>query len=127
MAGYTATITPRSMMRVGSPAISMCQSGAPHEHSSNSTEIIMPDKTYDMSGALFKNRDKQEGDNKPHYRGDITISGTRYRLAAWLKEGRAGKFLSIAASLKDAASQASDNNKPKPQAPAAPLSDEIPF
>ena len=87
----------------------------------------MPDKTYDMSGALFKNRDKQEGDNRPHYRGDITISGTRYRLAAWLKEGRAGKFLSIAASLRDATSQAADDNKPKPQAPAAPLSDEIPF
>jgi hypothetical protein len=41
-----------------------------------------------------------------------------------LKEGRAGKFLSIAASLKDAAT---GESKPKANETAAALNDEIPF
>jgi hypothetical protein len=52
----------------------------------------------DMSGALFRNQRKEEGSKQPDYNGDVTIAGTKYRLAGWVKEGKAGKFLRIAVS-----------------------------
>jgi hypothetical protein len=55
----------------------------------------------DMSGALFRETDKKS-DRAPDYTGSLTIHGTRYRLAGWVKAGREGKkFLSIAASLPE--------------------------
>lgn len=47
------------------------------------------------SGALFKN-DKQGNDRAPDYKGDITLlDGSKARLAAWIKDGRNGKFMSL--------------------------------
>jgi hypothetical protein len=52
----------------------------------------------DMSGALFKvPEDEKKNDRWPDYRGDIMIEGTKYRLSGWVKEGKKGKYLSLAA------------------------------
>lgn len=48
----------------------------------------------DNSGALFKN-DKGDNDKRPDYRGDCLIDGTKYEIAAWIKDGRKGKFMSL--------------------------------
>ena len=50
------------------------------------------------SGSLFKN-DKKETDKHPEYTGTwVDASGKKYRLAAWVKEGKSGKFFSLSAS-----------------------------
>jgi hypothetical protein len=58
--------------------------------------LPMADQSNDLRGAIFKN-DRKEKDTHPDYRGDITIDGRKYWLSGWIKEGKRGKFLSIAA------------------------------
>lgn len=41
---------------------------------------------------LFKN-DKGDNPKRPDYTGTINIDGTDYKLAAWIKDGRKGKFM----------------------------------
>jgi hypothetical protein len=55
----------------------------------------------DNSGALFKN-DKKEKKSHADYRGDINIGGVNYWLNAWVKEGKNGKFFSLAVNVKEA-------------------------
>ena len=78
----------------------------------------------DMSGILFKN-DRKTQTNQPDYTGDCKVNGTVYRLAAWVKQGAQGKFLSLAISVPQA-------QQPKPEPPHDPnaeykADDEIPF
>jgi hypothetical protein len=54
----------------------------------------------DMSGVLFKN-DKNGNDKRPDYRGEITIHGALFELAAWIKEGKKGKFMSLSIKPKE--------------------------
>jgi hypothetical protein len=50
-------------------------------------------------GSLFKNTKKKE-DKHPEYTGEIvTPEGKKYRLAAWIKEGKNGKFFSLKMSV----------------------------
>jgi hypothetical protein len=41
---------------------------------------------------LFRN--KQTTNNSPEYTGEIMVNGKKMRLAAWVKEGKSGKFFS---------------------------------
>lgn len=74
----------------------------------------------DGSGSLFKN-DKDGNDKRPDYRGDLKIDGTVYELAAWIKQGNKGKFMSLSVKPKE----------PRPQQQESKSDDfgdsEVPF
>ena len=53
------------------------------------------------TGALFRNTRKDKP-SQPDYRGDLNVGGEAYELAAWLKEGKNGKFLSLSVKPKEA-------------------------
>jgi hypothetical protein len=55
----------------------------------------------DMSGTLFKNEDKQEGDKRPNAKGTALIGGVEYWVDAWTKDGKKGKFQSLAFKRKE--------------------------
>jgi hypothetical protein len=45
------------------------------------------------SGVLFKN--ESENEKAPAYKGKINVEGKEYELAAWVREGKKGKFMSL--------------------------------
>lgn len=49
----------------------------------------------DNSGSLFRNNKKQDGDKQPDYRGSAKVNGVEKEIAAWVKQGAKGTFLSI--------------------------------
>ncbi len=83
----------------------------------------------DNSGALFKNDKKQEGDNRPNYRGSAKVGGDEVWVSAWLKKDRNGNmFMSLAFEEKGNRTQAP--NRTEAQAsydPAPDPDDEMPF
>jgi len=44
-------------------------------------------------GVLFKN--ESDNEKAPAYKGKINVGGKEYELAAWIKEGKTGKFMSL--------------------------------
>mgnify|MGYP000125833293 CR=1 FL=1 len=75
------------------------------------------------SGAIFKN-EKREKDTHPNMTGTALIGGVEYFISGWTKEGKNGKWLSLAFKPKEA----------KPQAQSKPssgvtddLTDDIPW
>lgn len=46
------------------------------------------------TGVLFKNNKKTD-DKQPDYTGSILVGTKEMRLAAWIKEGKNGKFMSL--------------------------------
>ena len=55
----------------------------------------------DNSGSIFKN-DKREKDSHPHATGSAMIGGVEYYVSAWTKDGKNGKWQSLAFKRKDA-------------------------
>lgn len=53
----------------------------------------------DGQGSLFKN-DRKTEERHPDYKGSFKINGTEYDLAAWVKEGKKGKFFSLSVKEK---------------------------
>lgn len=62
----------------------------------------------DNTGTLFRN-DRREKDTHPHARGEAMIDGVLYEVAAWTKEGKNGKFQSLAFKVKV------ERQSPKPE------------
>lgn len=60
----------------------------------------MSDYDNNMRGVLFKN-DRKESDNHPDYKGQAEVDGVEYWIAAWIKEGKKGKFMSISFTEKE--------------------------
>jgi uncharacterized protein (DUF736 family) len=77
----------------------------------------------DNSGVLFKN--ESENEKAPKWKGKINVDGKDYRLAAWVRESKAGtKFISLKVS------ELNDNGsvKPKPkQESFNDLNDDVPW
>jgi uncharacterized protein (DUF736 family) len=53
------------------------------------------------SGALFRNKDKVEGDNKPNYKGTINMDGKDMDVAGWMNTSKGGvAYMSLKLSEK---------------------------
>lgn len=73
----------------------------------------------DDSGVLFKNTYKNAGDNKPDYKGKGMVNGKLVEIAAWVKEGAKGKFLSLKFS-EPREQQPDDRQQPATRATPTP-------
>lgn len=82
----------------------------------------------DNSGALFVN-DRKEKDNQPDRTGTAMIDGKDYKVFGWIKKGKAGTFLSLAFTPKEAGARdrAPEQAAFEPIVPADAYDDEIPF
>ena len=65
----------------------------------------------EMSGVLFRN-DKDGVESRPDYRGTATINGEEMEIAAWIKEGKNGKFMSLSFQPKEAREPAPEVRRP---------------
>lgn len=65
----------------------------------------------ELSGSLFKN-DKKEEKTHADYKGSILINGVEYWLNAWIKEGKSGKWMSLAAKPKEKQASRSPEKQP---------------
>lgn len=77
----------------------------------------------DNSGILFKN-DKKSTTAQPDYKGEIKINGVSYWLSAWIKDGKNGKFMSLAANPKEEQARQPARER---QHSRRPVDDEVPF
>jgi hypothetical protein len=73
---------------------------------------------YTNSGVLFKNESPNE--KAPAYKGKINVDGKEYELAAWLKEGKNGKYMSLKV-------QEPREKRPKPEPTFDEIPDDLPF
>ena len=77
----------------------------------------------DGQGSLFKNERKAH-DTQPDYTGTLTLGGVQYRLAAWIKQGKNGKFMSLSVQPKEEKAQAVGNS---PKAAVDDLDNDVPY
>ena len=78
------------------------------------------------SGSLFKNT-RKEKDTHPDWAGSIMVNGKEHWLSGWIKEGKGGKFFSLAIGKEKAPK---DNFAPKGSDEMPKnnmLDDDIPF
>lgn len=75
------------------------------------------------TGVLFRNDKKVEGSNQPDYTGYTIIENERKRLAAWIRESKAGqKYMSI--QISEFNEQGNQTQQSQSQAQA---DDDLPF
>jgi hypothetical protein len=93
----------------------------------------------ELGGALFRN-DRATSEKHPSHRGSLTVNGVTYEVAAWVKEGKTGRFFSLQLTAPDGAAAPAPGQRTRtpgeyPRAqkqqggPRRPLntSDDIPF
>lgn len=68
------------------------------------------------SGVLFKN--ESENEKAPAYKGKINVEGKEYELAAWIREGKKGKFMSL---------KVQEPRQKKPEPDLVAMDDDIPW
>jgi len=77
----------------------------------------------DNGGAIFKN-DKDGNEARPDYTGNCMVNGKEMRIAAWIKQGQKGKFMSLKFDAPQENRDAGDNTG---RAGSNDFDDEIPF
>lgn len=65
----------------------------------------------EKSGALFKNKDKKSGDNKPNLTGIALIDGVEYRIAAWKNVPQSGGEVYFSLAFQDNSEYAKKSSK----------------
>ena len=75
-------------------------------------------------GSLFKNDKAGDNPKAPGYTGTALIGGVEYRISAWVKDGRNGKFFSL--NVQPKGERAPQSRAPK-EAPQADFDDPVPF
>ncbi len=74
----------------------------------------------DNSGVLFKN-DRKTKETQPDYKGNVLVNGIEMDIAAWIKEGKKGKFMSLSFQEKrqpQGDSMGEYQGEPAPRIPA---------
>jgi hypothetical protein len=74
------------------------------------------------SGALFKAK-SNENPKWPQYEGSVTVAGVDYWISAWVKDGKSGKFFSLAFKPKEKREEPAE----KPRRPATDDDSDLPF
>jgi hypothetical protein len=80
----------------------------------------------ELSGVLFKNAKKTTA-NHPDYQGNCLIAGEKLAISAWIKEGKNGKFMSLAFSEPYEKSNQPTATRQAPRDSMDDLSSDIPF
>jgi uncharacterized protein (DUF736 family) len=78
------------------------------------------------SGALFKN-DRKSGPKSPDYTGNCLIDGQVKRIAAWIKQGQQGAFMSLAFSEPQERQDQGDTSGQQPGEHPPTKEDGCPF
>lgn len=78
-----------------------------------------------QTGNLFRNKKKTAGDKLPDYKGEALIDGKKFEVAAWINEGKNGKYMAMKFSEPRAAPQQQGmgeyGGEPTQRTPVAPL------
>ena len=78
--------------------------------------------------SLFKNDKKEAGDKRPDYKGDgADMDGNPIEVAAWIKQGAKGKFMSCRFKPKEAQQAKPPEKKPEVKNSFDDMTDDIPF
>lgn len=77
------------------------------------------------SGSLFRN-DEVKSDKHPTHSGSALVDGKEYWISAWVKDGKKGKFFSMAFKPKDGGRRQTEPVE-RGGSYAEDLGDEIPF
>jgi hypothetical protein len=78
----------------------------------------------DMSGSLFKNKDKEDGDNRPNAKGSCMIEGVEFWVDAWTKRDKNGNpWQSLSFTRKEQKAAAPRQRRPV----SAHESEDAPF
>ena len=81
----------------------------------------------ELRGSLFKN-DKDGNEARPDYTGTCQIGGVEYRMAAWIKESKAGnKFMSFKFDPKEGGAAAKPSAHQQAKSNGYQEDQDIPF